>query len=256
MAGSTAREHVRVALGLAAWPQVAAVFAAGRLSYSKVRAVVASRRSELEGCCRSSRRMSPASSCTGSFGAGSVWTGRRGRWMPGVPGRCRYGRSMTGWRSCGWCCRSRTPSRSGTTWTGGRNGRRYERRAAKEAEAAAAAADDAAVSDEPGAAAAADAPAVAGTDDAARGDETGAAAAAGGPRGRRGRRWRRSGRTRRWRRVTGAVCRPPSSAWRCGCVTGAAGSRAAPRGGACSTRTTSCIGRTVGRTSCTTASIA
>jgi hypothetical protein len=46
MAGSTAREHVRVALGLADWPRVAAEFGAGRLSYSKVQVIVASDRPE------------------------------------------------------------------------------------------------------------------------------------------------------------------------------------------------------------------
>ncbi|HEX9887961.1 MAG TPA: DUF222 domain-containing protein, partial [Nitriliruptorales bacterium] len=39
MGGSTAREHVRVALSLAAWPGLHERFAAGRISYSKVRAI-------------------------------------------------------------------------------------------------------------------------------------------------------------------------------------------------------------------------
>lgn len=48
MGGSTAREHVRVALALADWPLVAERFAAGELSYSKVRAITRSDRPELE----------------------------------------------------------------------------------------------------------------------------------------------------------------------------------------------------------------
>ncbi|MBW3621347.1 MAG: 13E12 repeat family protein [Actinobacteria bacterium] len=48
MAASTAREHVRVALALADFPMATARFAAGELSYSKVRAIVSTGRPELD----------------------------------------------------------------------------------------------------------------------------------------------------------------------------------------------------------------
>jgi hypothetical protein len=48
MAASTAREYVRVAVALADWPLTTVEFAAGRLSYSKVRAIVSTGRPELD----------------------------------------------------------------------------------------------------------------------------------------------------------------------------------------------------------------
>src|SRR3954447_13993578 len=74
MGPGAAREHVRVARGRRALPRIEAAFAAGRLSYSKVRALIRIAAADCEAHCWSSRSRRRRRRPSGSAGNGGAST--------------------------------------------------------------------------------------------------------------------------------------------------------------------------------------